>query len=161
MNWDALGAAGEIMGSLGVLITLVYLAIQVKQNNAYNKAQMYQARADAAQYLAAEFSDPSITMKLLGENFEPDPGGWEKLTLQEKYQSRQFAWANDTHLDNVLKQRELGLIDDLHAEISDDTDNLLRMIYFVSKQTNQKIRPRTLRQIKARGIDREFQQNED
>jgi len=38
MNWDALGAAGEIMGSLGVLITLVYLAIQVKQNNAYTKA---------------------------------------------------------------------------------------------------------------------------
>jgi hypothetical protein len=30
MNWDAMGAIGETLGSLGVLITLVYLAIQVK-----------------------------------------------------------------------------------------------------------------------------------
>ena len=33
MNWNAVGALGEILGALAVLITLIYLAAQVKQSN--------------------------------------------------------------------------------------------------------------------------------
>lgn len=32
MNWDAIGAVAEIMGALGVLLTLAYLAIQIRDN---------------------------------------------------------------------------------------------------------------------------------
>jgi hypothetical protein len=32
MNWDALGAIGEIVGALAVFVTLAYLAIQIRQN---------------------------------------------------------------------------------------------------------------------------------
>ena len=32
LNWDALGATGEILGAAGVLITLIYLASQVRQS---------------------------------------------------------------------------------------------------------------------------------
>jgi hypothetical protein len=32
MNWDALGAIGEIIGASAVLITLVYLALQIREN---------------------------------------------------------------------------------------------------------------------------------
>ena len=32
MNWDALGAVGELVGALAVLITLIYLAHQIRQN---------------------------------------------------------------------------------------------------------------------------------
>ena len=32
MNWDAIGAVGEIIGALAVFLTLVYLAIQIRQN---------------------------------------------------------------------------------------------------------------------------------
>jgi hypothetical protein len=31
MNWDALGAIGEIVGAAGVIASLIYLAIQVRQ----------------------------------------------------------------------------------------------------------------------------------
>jgi hypothetical protein len=31
MNWEALGAIGEMAGSLLVLLTLIYLAVQVRQ----------------------------------------------------------------------------------------------------------------------------------
>jgi hypothetical protein len=34
MNWDAMSAVGEVMGAPAVLITLIYLAIQIKQNTA-------------------------------------------------------------------------------------------------------------------------------
>ncbi|MFK7864833.1 MAG: hypothetical protein AB8B95_11480 [Pseudohongiellaceae bacterium] len=32
MNWDALGAIGEIIGAIAVIATLVYLSIQLRQN---------------------------------------------------------------------------------------------------------------------------------
>jgi len=32
MNWEAIGAIGEVAGSLGVIATLVYLAIQIRSN---------------------------------------------------------------------------------------------------------------------------------
>jgi hypothetical protein len=32
MNWDAVGAVGEIVGALAVLITLIYLSVQIRQN---------------------------------------------------------------------------------------------------------------------------------
>ena len=34
MNWEAVSALGQIIGALAVLITLIYLAIQLKQNTA-------------------------------------------------------------------------------------------------------------------------------
>ena len=34
MNWDALGAIGEVIGALAVVLTLIYLAVQVRQNSA-------------------------------------------------------------------------------------------------------------------------------
>ncbi len=32
MNWDAIGAVGEVVGGLGVIITLAYLAMQIRTN---------------------------------------------------------------------------------------------------------------------------------
>ena len=34
MNWDAVGAIAEAVGAAGVLITLVYLAVQIRHNSA-------------------------------------------------------------------------------------------------------------------------------
>ena len=31
MNWDAIGAVGEVGGAIGVIITLVYLAGQLRR----------------------------------------------------------------------------------------------------------------------------------
>ena len=33
MNWEALSAIAGILGAIGVIITLIYLSVQVKQNN--------------------------------------------------------------------------------------------------------------------------------
>ena len=32
MNWEAIGAVGEIVGAVGVILTLFYVAFQVRQN---------------------------------------------------------------------------------------------------------------------------------
>ena len=38
MNWEVLGAFGEIGGTLVVVVSLLYLAVQVKQGTALSKA---------------------------------------------------------------------------------------------------------------------------
>ena len=37
MNWEALGAIGELLGASGVVISLAYLAIQIKATRVANK----------------------------------------------------------------------------------------------------------------------------
>jgi len=32
MNWEALGALAELMGAIAVILTLIYLAVQIKQS---------------------------------------------------------------------------------------------------------------------------------
>ena len=43
MNWDAIGAVGEILGAGAVVATLAYLAIQVRQTNRSAKTSSQQA----------------------------------------------------------------------------------------------------------------------
>ena len=49
MNWEAIGASGEVLGAAAVLITLIYLAIQVKQNVKLTKASIRESRTAASQ----------------------------------------------------------------------------------------------------------------
>ena len=42
MNWEAIGAVGEILGAAGVIITLVYLASQLRQNTRALRSESYQ-----------------------------------------------------------------------------------------------------------------------
>lgn len=36
MNWDAIGAIGELVGGIAVIGTLIYLASQIRQNTKIN-----------------------------------------------------------------------------------------------------------------------------
>ena len=38
MNWDALGAAGEVGGAVAVVVSVLYLAFQVRQNTVHSRA---------------------------------------------------------------------------------------------------------------------------
>lgn len=40
MNWDAIGAVGEIAGAAAVVVTLFYLARQIRQNTRMARAEM-------------------------------------------------------------------------------------------------------------------------
>ncbi|MDX1701949.1 MAG: hypothetical protein R3250_15085 [Melioribacteraceae bacterium] len=43
MNWEAISALGQIIGAIAVLITLIYLAIQLKQNTAAVATATYES----------------------------------------------------------------------------------------------------------------------
>ena len=42
MNWEAVGAVGEILGAIAVFVTLIYLALQIRQVNRVNASAVRQ-----------------------------------------------------------------------------------------------------------------------
>ena len=55
MNWEAIGAVSEVVGAIGVIATLAYLAVQVRQNSVHlaesaklAEASLIEANASAA-----------------------------------------------------------------------------------------------------------------
>jgi hypothetical protein len=73
VNWDAVGALAELAGALGVIVTLGYLAVQIRQNSkllsasvadssrdAYNElGRILGTSADAARVYTAGVEDPA------------------------------------------------------------------------------------------------------
>lgn len=45
MNWDAIGAVGEITGASAVVVSLVYLALQIRHASKTTQIQIEQAEA--------------------------------------------------------------------------------------------------------------------
>ena len=43
MNWDAIGAIGEVSGAVAVVVTLIYLAGQLRQNTQALRSSTYEA----------------------------------------------------------------------------------------------------------------------
>jgi hypothetical protein len=64
MNWEAIGAIGEIVGSFAVLITLIYLAQQIKQNTRSQSIATYEAAMsgynDVQTFVASDLESASI-----------------------------------------------------------------------------------------------------
>jgi hypothetical protein len=46
LNWEAIGASGEVVGAIGVIVTLVYLAAQIRQNTKALNAATFQANTE-------------------------------------------------------------------------------------------------------------------
>ena len=52
MNWEAIGAIGEIVGVAGVIVTLIYLAAQIRLNTAMVKGTAHQTQIDSTDAMA-------------------------------------------------------------------------------------------------------------
>lgn len=55
MNWDAIGAVGELVGAVAVVVTLVYLALQIRHNTNQSRASSHHAISDSLNQLNMMF----------------------------------------------------------------------------------------------------------
>lgn len=73
MNWEAIGAIGEVLGAVAVVVTLIYLAKQMKINTtAIGQMATHSTlmgRADSQRFLA---SDPEISRLWWTGHYSPD-----------------------------------------------------------------------------------------
>ena len=118
-----LGALGEFVGAIAVVATLVYLAVQIRQNTRAMEetkrlalAQTYQMRADAlaGMLTQAATSDQlgSIIVKLVEAGYPEDLGVFDALTPTELGLFRQWQIAQQTHWDNLFYQYQQGFLDE-------------------------------------------------
>lgn len=70
MNWDAVGAIAELLGAIGVIVSLVYLSIQIRINTRQVGEHSRELRIATIDSVAASFSrfrDPLIRDPELAE----------------------------------------------------------------------------------------------
>ena len=62
MNWEAIGAVGEVVGAIAVVVTLVYLTLQLKQNTQSVQNSAWQAIIRVLTDLdVTEATDPQLS----------------------------------------------------------------------------------------------------
>jgi hypothetical protein len=113
MNWNAIGAVGEIVGALAVVFTLIYLARQISQNTGVSSAE--QNRAVMESY--ADFNNVILAnaevAELLVKLEEPEVND---LTPRERVQIRHLvyrlmnAWytMHSSYASNQLSPEDYG-----------------------------------------------------
>ena len=56
MNWDAIGAIGEIIGAIAVVASLIYLSVQIRHNSRQIEEQVRALNADSLTAIENSFS---------------------------------------------------------------------------------------------------------
>ena len=107
MNWEALGGVAELVGAIGVIATLFYLAVQIRQNTRTIRAAAFQETMrdiTAVADLAAQ--QPELSrIYLEGLN------GLEKLNAEDRQRFGTFMLAFLRRVENLVYQTEQGLLD--------------------------------------------------
>ncbi len=107
MNWDAIGAAGEWAGAIAVVITLVYLARQIQQQNKIAKFSGAQSVWDGfREILLAQAYSAEITELWLRGSTEP--GSLSEIEASQFFSTFR---AYFTGVNKALRAYELGFLD--------------------------------------------------
>lgn len=84
MNWDAIGAIGTFISAIAVVISLIYLAIQTKQNTKTMKAaSFHQVRMSFSEIPLAIAQDSELVTILARINSDPDSLSREEVIRYE------------------------------------------------------------------------------
>jgi hypothetical protein len=116
------GAIGELLGAVAVVLTLIYLAKQIRlntrameENRRLALAQTYQIRSDALQEMMVRAADSDhigpIIIKLTQLGYPENVASLDLLTPEERGRFRQWQIAQVTHWDNMYFQYQQGYLD--------------------------------------------------
>ena len=122
MTLQDFGAIGELIGAVAVVVTLIYLAKEIRLNTHAMEesrklalAQTYQMRADALQAMLVQASDSNnigpIIIKLTGLGYPEDVEALTQLDDTEWRRFRMWQIAQQTHWDNMHYQYQQGYLD--------------------------------------------------
>ena len=106
MNWEAVGAVAELLAALGVIVSLVYLAVQIRQNTrAVRSASYHQAAEQTWSAALAIAQDESlaeaIALARLGQDLSPA----QEIRIDSVNVAIVFGF------ENMLRLHEQGLLD--------------------------------------------------
>jgi hypothetical protein len=112
MNWEAIGAIGEVVGALAVIATLLYLAVQIRQNTKAIRSTTLTAITEHKHFELRWSSDIATAWR----KSLTDPGS---LTPDESWQVAEWLTSSFVARQNEFFQHKQGLIDDDTWEASE------------------------------------------
>ena len=108
MNLDALGNIGEFMGAIGVIVSLIYVSIQLRQNSKAVRASAYQEISRTSiDLLSCLISDPGMA-EIWGRGLD---GGTLALDEVETTRWHSMLLATFRHWDNLYYQFRNDLLE--------------------------------------------------
>lgn len=96
MDWAAIGAVSEVIAAVAVVISLVYLAAQVRQANKIARATTRNAIAESTQSLTRDIIDD----REMAEVFAKHLNG-EKLSAVEALRMTGRCYRDMRHWENI------------------------------------------------------------
>lgn len=121
MNWDAIGAVGEILGATGVIITLLYLATQIRQNTRQARATSFQTLTESGATINAMIVGDEDMARIWNTCTRGDP---EKLSPEDW---TRFEFALGSYLEameSIFMQHKLG---SAHEELFESRMEMVRV----------------------------------
>ena len=104
MNWNAIGAIGENVGAFAVVISVLYLAYQVKQNTRHSQAfTQREIIRDIHQHQAQIREDPNLLRRGFSE--------FDQLTGDEKLVVNTYLNEVVSTFESTLRLNTAGLVD--------------------------------------------------
>lgn len=120
MSISELGSIGEFISGVAVLVTLIYLAVQVRQTRKIVMAQAYHSRSEALQDLSMRVAESEslshIQAKLQGSGWPQDMTGFAELSDTEQAQYRAYLGAHLHRMTNLVHQYREGLLTEEYYE---------------------------------------------
>ncbi len=107
MNWEAIGAIGEVVGAFGVILTLGYLAIQIRQNTRSLKSASYQGAINSMSEVAGSAYEDEDVSRIIYESLR----GKEVSDL-DRYRFENFLTRMFRNFENYYYQHEAGVMED-------------------------------------------------
>jgi hypothetical protein len=107
VNWNALGAVGELVGALAVVVSLLYVARQIRQSTAATKAASFQSMTETMVHINTSVLLDAPTYDLMIRALAS-----ESLTEVERARYLVFFWDVLRMLESAHYQVELGVLDE-------------------------------------------------
>ena len=106
MNWEAIGSIGEIIGATAVVLTLAYLAVQVRHGTKATQAASIQVASTLDQeFLLALGTDPVTAQLWTSYLVAP-----ETLPHEQQIQGHYLMGSMLRRLENIYFQYHLGTL---------------------------------------------------
>ena len=113
MNWEAIGAVGEIVGAIAVVATLIYLAQQTRQNTkAVIAASSRNSNWGFAEFNERIAKDPELLV-ILRKSLQPD---LSQFSDDEWNRFQFFARAQAGRVQDAHQQSQLGFYSEALAD---------------------------------------------
>ena len=116
----------QIIATLGVIASIIFLGFELRQNRQLMKAQIYQSRAEMIQntFLVLSESEHLVPIFNKLETARDESASFAeavaRLSSEEKIRLGFYYERQIRHLDNMYYQYELGLIDDEYMQWWED-----------------------------------------